>query len=226
MARSGRSTRRVASTSTDGISAVVFDLDGVLRYWDPAIIRRAEERHGLPHGSIGAIAFDDAVLLRRAITSDLTDEAWRQEVATRLAGEHGPAAVSAVREWSRAVGEVKHEVLAIVRELRARRVTVALLSNATSRLPADLRRLGLDRELDLVVSSARLGLAKPDKRAFLITCQMLGAESRACAFVDDTAVNVRAAASVGMAAHHYSNVRALRGFLISTGLLEATTTDT
>ena len=39
---------------------------------------------------------------------------------------------------------------------------MALLSDATDRLPRDLQRLGPDGELDAVFNSSELGLAKPD----------------------------------------------------------------
>jgi putative hydrolase of the HAD superfamily len=197
---------------------LLLDLDGVLRYWDPAIIVRAERRHRLPAGAIAAAAFRDTALLHRAITGELSDEAWRAEITSRLAVRHGPAAALAVRDWSRSVGRVVPEVLGIVREVRSRGVPVALLSNATSRLDRDLRRLRLDRELDLVLSTSALGTAKPEPAAFLAACRELGVDPHDCAFVDDTAANTGAASSLGMAAHLYSDPAGLRAFLRSVGL--------
>ena len=64
-------------------------------------------------------------------------------------------------DWSGPCGEVDRRVLAVLREQRRSR-PVALLSDATDRLPRDLQRLGPDGELDAVFNSSELGLAKPD----------------------------------------------------------------
>jgi putative hydrolase of the HAD superfamily len=107
-----------------------------------------------------------------------------------------------VADWSGPCGEVDQRVLAVLREQRRSR-PVALLSNATDRLPRDLQWLGLDGELDAVVNSSELGLAKPDPEVFVAVCSALGLPPYRCLFVDDQQVNVDAAARVGLRAHPY-----------------------
>jgi len=89
----------------------------------------------------------------------------------------------------------------VLRAARASGWQVGLLTNATDRLPGDLRRLGLDRELDVIVSSADLGVAKPDPEAFRAACDLMGMAPAMAMFVDDSAANVAAAATVGLDAH-------------------------
>lgn len=197
---------------------VLIDLDGVLRRWDPDIIRAAEQRHGLPAGSLADVAFGDTALLQEAITGRLDDPEWRTEIASRLARVHGHAAQLVVQDWSEPAGEVVPEVLQIVRELRAAGTKVGLLTNATTRLIDDLRRLDLDRELDVIVGTAALGVAKPDHRAFRAACNEIGAPPENCAFVDDTPRNVRAAAALNMRAHQFVDAPRLRQFLGRLGL--------
>ncbi|MCO1654288.1 HAD family hydrolase [Pseudonocardia sp. S2-4] len=142
----------------------------------------------------------------------MDDDRWRAEVAGALAAAHGPAAARAVAEWSASSGAVEPAVLEIVRRYR-RSAPVVALTNATSRLPHDLARLGLDRELDRVFSSHELGVAKPDPRVFALVCGQLGREPAECLFVDDTEGHVAAAREAGLRAHHYRCPDGLAAFL-------------
>lgn len=135
---------------------LIVDLDGVLRRFDP--VTAIEHRHGLPTGALLRTAFRPD-LLHPAVTGLVDDDRWRTEVATALAADHGPTSAAAVAEWSLSPGRVDADVLAVIRRYR-RRAPVAILSNATTRLPADLARLGLDAEVDRVFPSAALGMAK------------------------------------------------------------------
>jgi putative hydrolase of the HAD superfamily len=189
--------------------AAFFDLDGVVRRWDPEIMRSAERAAGLPAGSLAAAAFRPA-LLERAITGVIPDEVWRDQIAADLEARFGPAAGIAVTQWSEPVGAVNAEVLAIVREVRRSR-PVALLSNATSRLRSDLAALDLLTQFDVVVNSSELGLAKPDPRVFVRAAEQMSA----CWFVDDSLRNARAAAGVGMRAHHFVDAAGLAAWVNS-----------
>jgi putative hydrolase of the HAD superfamily len=192
-------------------TVIIFDLDGVVRDWDPGVASAAEQRHGLPPGCIERAAFAAGPLLA-AVTGRVSDEDWRSGIAAGLAARHGPAAWAAIRDWSAPCGQVNPAVLELVRQQRRIR-RVALLSNATSRLPADLARLGLDTEFDAVFSSAVLGAAKPDPRVFSAVLRALGCRAADCLFVDDTAGHVSAAAGLGLHAHHFRSAAGLAGFL-------------
>ncbi|MFC9246096.1 HAD family hydrolase [Streptomyces sp. NPDC057136] len=62
------------------------------------------------------------------------------------------------------------EVVALLKRAR-KAVTVALVSNATTRLDSDLARQGLDVLADAVVNTAHIGVAKPDPRVYLIAAE-------------------------------------------------------
>jgi putative hydrolase of the HAD superfamily len=191
--------------------ALIIDLDGVLRSWAGQQTAAVERRHGLPAGSLTAVAFAPERLLP-AVTGRTTDAAWRTGVAEELTRRHGAGGRDAVREWSTPVGEVDADVLAVVRAQRRVR-TVALLSNATDRLRSDLRALSLDDEVDAVFSSAELGVAKPAPEVFTRVCEALGLAPGQCLFVDDSAEHVAAAAAVGLTAHHHRSAAGLEDFL-------------
>lgn len=187
-------------------SALVVDLDGVLRIWDPEIVSSAERRAGLPPGALDRAASADAATLRAVVTGRISDARWRAGIATRLVAVHGEAAAGAVAAWSGPCGEVDRRVLAVLREQRRSR-PVALLSNATDRLPRDLQRLGLDDELDAVSNSSAPGRAEPDPEVFVAVCSALGLPPDRCVLVDDQQVDVDAAARVGLRAHFVQRSR-------------------
>jgi putative hydrolase of the HAD superfamily len=193
------------------IKALIVDLDGVLRKWDRHSFPVFESEYGLPPGSMAAVAFHPDRLLP-AITGRVGDDEWRAGIRAELAARHGQPGAAAVDAWSLTRGELDREVLELVGRQRPRR-TVAVLTNATSRLAEDLDALGLPARVDAVFSSADLGLAKPDPAAFTQVCTALGVDPRECAFVDDTPANVSAAGDLGMRTHLYRTPAALTAFL-------------
>ncbi len=187
--------------------AVLCDIDGVLRHWPSA--DDLEETHGLPAGALAAAAFAPA-RLHPAITGEITDEQWRSAVAEDLAELCGSPdrAHAAVTAWSDLLPRVDHEVVSLLARTRAV-ATLALLSNATTRLEQDLVRQGLDNLADTVVNTARVGVMKPDPRVFHLAAERVGTPVHRCLFIDDTAANVTAAREVGMTALHYRQIEDL-----------------
>lgn len=188
--------------------AVIFDLDGVIRHWDSEEVRCLEQRFGIPSGSIAEAAFERALLVD-AVTGRITDEEWRRKVEQALVNLHGSGISGIVVEWSRSIGTIDPEMVLLIEELRAY-LRVGLLTNATTRLEDDLRAHGLFELFHAVCNSARLGVAKPEKRVFEIASELLGVQPNACIFVDDTKANVEAATASGMAGIHYMDMKTLR----------------
>jgi putative hydrolase of the HAD superfamily len=176
---------------------VLFDLDGVIRHFASSRVSAIEAAAGLPLGSIQATAFSDG-LLNQATAGLISDDAWRDEIAARLAVDFPAASArEAVREWSSSIGAIDAEMIEIVRACRARH-RVGLVSNATSRLTSDLATLGVSDEFDLIVSSATVGAAKPDRRIFDRAVRGLGSTHERAVFIDDTPGHVEAALSFGL----------------------------
>jgi putative hydrolase of the HAD superfamily len=190
---------------------VLCDIDGVIRHWPDA--DDLERGHGFPIGTLATAAFAPS-RLRPAITGQITDEQWRSAVAADIAEACGSLdrADAVVAAWSALVPRVDHAVVSLL--TRCRRVaTVGLVSNATTRLESDLLRHGLDDLADFVVNTARIGVAKPDQRVYLIAAEQAGTPTHRCLFIDDTAANVAAARAVGMSALHYREFNDLRSAL-------------
>jgi putative hydrolase of the HAD superfamily len=102
------------------------------------------------------------------------------------------------------------EMIEFVRELRARGVRAALLTNNVreweplwrSKLPE------VDELFELVVDSAFVGLRKPDPAIYSLTLELLGGVApERCVFVDDLDVNCETARGLGMAAVRFESAR-------------------
>lgn len=200
------------------LRALLIDLDGVIRLWrsqeDPA----AEATFGLPAGTVRQVAFAPE-RLQPVITGRVTDEIWRAQIRTEIARQFPQAdAAGAVAWWSSPYGEVDAAVLELVSACR-RRAAVVLVTNATSRLPDDLRRLGLSAAFDHVINSSAVGAAKPDPAIFGAALAAASVVAADALFVDDTSAHVEAAQRLGLAAHHYTGPVALREELLRRRLL-------
>lgn len=194
------------------IRAALFDLDGVLRHFEVEALLEIERRHGLaPRAILTALLHPSR--LQDAVTGRLSDEEWRNAAAREL----GPAGADFLA-WEGIHGRVDEAVLGLIQNVR-KKVPVGLLTNATSRLRADLCRLGLDDAFDLVVNTSEIGVAKPDARAFAHAAEGLGFSPAEILFVDDTAANVEAAARLGFTAHRFEGAEGLTAFLGDRGLL-------
>jgi putative hydrolase of the HAD superfamily len=190
-----------------GVSPLVLtDLDGVIRRFD-VDAGGIERDCGLLPGSLHRAAFAPERLLP-AITGQVPDEVWREQIAAALAAEQpGSDAASAVARWSGPPGVVDREVWALLRASPR----LVLVTNATSRLRSDLRALGLG--FDGIVNSAEHGVAKPDPRILRIALGEVAPEE--ALFVDDSAANVAAAEAIGIRAHRFAGVDALAAWLRS-----------
>lgn len=198
---------------TRPFDAILCDLDGVLRQWDVPGMNELDLAYELPAGTLAAAAFAPVRLLP-AITGDHTDEQWRAAVADDLTEVCGSRkrAQALVAEWSALIGRVDDVVADLLTQARAHMPAV-LVTNATTKLEADLDALGIADLVDDVVSSARLGFAKPDPRIYSVAANRANVPLNRCLFVDDSVKNIKAAHAVGMTVVHYRDSRQLRDVL-------------
>ncbi len=83
--------------------------------------------------------------------------------------------------------------------LRARGLTLAVISNADGRMEADLERHGLAARFATVVDSHLVGVEKPDPRIFALALARLGAAPEAAIHVGDMlAIDVLGARRAGI----------------------------
>jgi putative hydrolase of the HAD superfamily len=193
------------------IRAVVFDFDDVIRKWNSEETFAIEEHYGLARGCIFE-KLSDPTLIHQVTTGVISDEQWCDRVAEQLVDLYGEGARQAVNEWSRRIGDLDTGMVDLLRTLR-RHFTVALLSNATSRLRADLAAHGIADDFDHIFSSSEIGIGKPDAAVFAYVGRTLELAPDEWLFIDDLASNVAAANVLGVRSHLYTNLADLLAWL-------------
>jgi putative hydrolase of the HAD superfamily len=107
---------------------------------------------------------------------------------------------------------VDEEVRALLAKAQ-QHVPVIIVTNAMDTVEEHLDRLGLTYFADDLVSSARVGVAKPDPRIYEIAAERAGAAPSRCLFIDDRPANVEAARALGMTGVHYRTIDDLTAVL-------------
>lgn len=96
---------------------------------------------------------------------------------------------------------VYDDVFPVLRRLRERGIKTGIISNWDRRLPVLLEGLGFGDFVDVVISSAVVGLRKPDPRIFELACSTLGvAPTKSVHVGDHHYSDILGASSVGMRA--------------------------
>ncbi len=197
------------------IQAVLFDYGGVIGHLDQEEAARLEEKYGLPRGSLLSALYG-IPQWREIALGHGSEQEWLKAVLARLYELAGRPIPGIRREWPKMWRRLDGDVVALVRRLRPR-YKVGLITNATKNLEGMLlNHHGIGDLFDVVINSARVGLAKPDVRIFHMAAERLGVPVSACVFVDDMPHNVEGARAAGMgafrfqgAAHLESELRAL-----------------
>jgi putative hydrolase of the HAD superfamily len=86
-----------------------------------------------------------------------------------------------------------------IRRLQTEGLKLALLTNNVKEFGSAWRAtFPVDELFEVVVDSSEVGVRKPDRRIYLLTCERLAVEPTAAVFIDDNRDNVAAARAVGM----------------------------
>ena len=88
--------------------------------------------------------------------------------------------------------------LPTLRELRARGLRTAIVSNCDHSTRPIVDELGLEREADAVVLSFEVGVAKPDPAIYQAALDALAARPEEAVFVDDQAAYCEGAEAIGI----------------------------
>lgn len=185
------------------IQAVFFDFGGVVACLDRDEMRRLEAKHGLPEGGLWQAMYEtpewQALRVGRG-----SEEAWVQAIrreVDRLAGRAVSPEIQ--KEWVQCWRGLDPDILGLIHGLRPR-YRVGMISNATLTLEDELRDHHQVHDLfEVVVNSARVGIAKPDTRIFQHAAEALGVEPAACLHIDDLPHNIAGARAAGFQALLY-----------------------
>jgi putative hydrolase of the HAD superfamily len=183
------------------IRGIIFDFGGVISNmrWDVA--RELEEQHGLKRGLLSRTLYDSDEWREVEVGRGDADK-WRLAAHERLEAAAGGPLPPLHQQW-RDSWTVIVENVKLIRALRPP-YRIGILSNTDIGLEERIRdNLGILDLFDNIVSSAVVGLAKPDHQIYRLAAGRLGLPEEECVFIDDAERNVAAAREVGMAGIHF-----------------------
>jgi putative hydrolase of the HAD superfamily len=183
------------------LSAVLWDVGGIVYVTPFELAGELEAAHGLPPGTLPRGPFaDGGDGDYAAVDAGVLPEPayWRR---SRRALLEAGVDVDVHRDirWQ---GHERVEVLPVLRAVAASGYRQGVLTNdASGFLGVGWRSTWPWRHLfDAVVDSVEIGVRKPHPDAYRAAADALRQPPEACLFVDDLTVNVDAARAVGMAA--------------------------
>jgi putative hydrolase of the HAD superfamily len=200
------------------IGAVFFDFGGVLGRWDRAYVAAFEAEYRLPEGGVlkalyGTPGWRDVEVGRADV------DAWLAEVEAAMARAAQKPVPSAHSVWSRLWEDLDRDVIDLARVLRPA-YKVGVLSNTTVMLEDHLLAPnGILDMWDVIINSARVGIAKPDAGIYAAAAQAVGIAPEECVHIDDLENNVIGARAAGFqAVHHTGDFCALEASLRALGV--------
>jgi 2-haloacid dehalogenase len=205
------------SPSAPTLTAVVFDLGGVLIDWNPRHLYRS--------------LFDDEADME-AFLAEVTTQEWNarqdagrawSEAIEELAARHPDRRelIEAYRRrWPEMLDGAIEGTVEIVRELHGRGVRLYALTNwSAETFPLARPMFEFFDWFDGIVISGEVRLVKPDPRIFAHLLERFGLEPGSTVFVDDSDANVRSATEAGLVSIRFVDPAQLRGELVALGLL-------
>ena len=205
----------MTGTPAPHLDTVLYDLGNVLVGWDPY-----GPFDGLDRAEVEAF-FDETDFLAHNHEQD-AGRTWAElrALVARSWPQHAPLVDRYVDGFAASLTGPVPGSAEIVDELAAAGTRLYGLTNWSAELfhhavPA-APAIG---RLEGIVVSGEVGLAKPDPEIFRLTVDRFGLDPARTLFVDDSPANVRSAQDVGLHAVHFTTSAALRGELVTLGLL-------
>jgi putative hydrolase of the HAD superfamily len=158
-------------------------------------IRRWEERLGLEAGEFEKRT---AAIWEAGVVGTISLEDVHRGLRGRLGLEEADVDALMREAWAEYLGTLNDEFVEYFRGLRPRYQTAMLSNSFVGAREREREMFGLEDMTDLIVYSHEVGVAKPDPRIYVLTCEGLGVGPGEAIFVDDTEEMVHAARATGM----------------------------
>lgn len=185
------------------IRAILFDLDGTLLNREASLFRFAENQYDRMNSQFGGLSKDEYVT--NLIEMDCRGYVWKDEVYRSMVNKF-EFSIS----WEELLTDYKEnfhhhcqpfnnmrEMFKALDGFRLGMITNGLQDVQFSNIKA----LGLDQLLDVILISETEGVAKPDPEIFRRAAERLGVKTDECVFVGDhPEKDIRAAQNAGMLA--------------------------
>lgn len=190
--------RNLTMSENHAIKAVIFDMGGViLRTMDMRPREELARRYGVTLAELDRIVFHNAVAQAAEHGQADVPAIWR-EVGGLL---HAPeTALDEIAQQFFAGDQIDWELVQFIRSLRPRYTTAVLSNTWMADLSGWLREKWQVPEdtFDLVISSARYHLVKPDPRFYRLALELVKAAPDETLFIDDTQMNLAGAEALGI----------------------------
>lgn len=198
------------------ITTVVFDLGNVVIHWDPYLPLADEMTREEWRELAEAVGFD--ALNRRGDAGMSIDEFLAE--ADKKGPQHRAWLTKYFEGFVRALSGPVDGTAEIIRELQTTDVRLLGLTNwAAETFPNAQTVVPVIGELEGILVSGEVGLAKPDPKIFELMIQTYNIDPEKTIFVDDAAANVAAAAALGFQAVQFIDAEQFRSVLVDYGVL-------
>lgn len=178
------------------IRAVVFDIGGVLEitprtYYD----ERWESRLGLKAGELDERMAD---IWKAGALGKCTEEDVERGLRELVGMDQAQVDAFLYDLWEEYLGTLNVELAAYFSKLHSRYRTAILSNSFVGAREREQERYHFGEMTDLIIYSHEVGLAKPDRRVYELTCERLGVLPEEVIFLDDVEICVAAAREIGI----------------------------
>lgn len=202
------------------ITAVAFDVGGVLTLSPVDEFTKVDTEYGLPAGTVQGFLRGGDVFAKVETGQMPVIDFYRQTAAIILA-DHGvvlPVERLEVMLENCMGSRLRPDVLALVSEVKAASYKTALLTNIFAERREWLHGLFAEGVIDVYCDSSEQGLRKPDPAIYERLTEMLDCDARSIAFIDDFAENLVPARDMGMLDILFTAATETRAALIAAGI--------
>lgn len=198
----------------------MFDVGGVLTPSPLEAFTRVDSTYGLAAGTAMSFFRGGALFSGCEIGALAFADFCDQAVAEILRQQHIEVPASAMAGVLDACmgTDLRHEMLALVRAVKAAGHRVGLLTNIFVERRAWLDGLFPPGTIDVVADSSELGVRKPDQAIYDRLTEMLDLPGEQIAYVDDFVENLEPAAAMGMTTVLFQGPEQVRRDLVAAGV--------
>lgn len=198
------------------VSAVIFDLGGVLTVPPFVGIHAYEDEVGLPRDTLSPFFRGDPVMSRVERGEIPIREFWKY-LGTTIQEQHGVRIdLRRFATVAESAGSLEPRMIELLGELHGN-YTIGLLTNNVKE--ASKWREELPHDLfDVQIESSAVGLRKPDSRIYELMIERVGLPAVEIAYVDDFEENLPPARQLGLRVVHFEDPDQCREALASFGV--------
>lgn len=185
------------------IRAIVFDIGGVLEITpDLGMTERWEKHFNLQAGELNERMES---IWKAGSLGECTEEDVSEGLRTIIGMNEEQVAAFWNDLWEEYLGTLNVELTTYFASLRPRYQTAILSNSFVGAREREQERYHFPEMTDFIVYSHEVGLAKPDRRIYELTCERLGLPPEEVIFLDDSEVCITGAREYGMHAILFQN---------------------